>query len=333
VAKEFPHQNGKWWYQSSDQATVQDGRWYLAEPIWATTEKHGMLSAAYFFIGTEAEIGGIRPSDWRSFDADISGQERVEQVLNWLAEPAATRPHFITLYFEDVDDYTHQHGLGSAESIDAIKRVDSQLGLLLDGIEKLPHGKDVYVLLVSDHGMAGYDRDEPPLVLDQIIDLEGAHAVEGGPFVFIHVDNDDGSRVLKMRDAINAQWSCGKALLPADAPAAWNIGDSPRWPDLIVQADPGCAVISTSAMQQKLTPADHGWAPELAGMRGIFYAQGPRIPTGTRIGVVSVMDIHPLMLSILGLPAPGPTDGNPSLLPSLLLPKADLHSSHREAVR
>ena len=55
-------------------------------------------------------------------------------------------------------------------------------------------------------------------------------------------------------------------------------------------------------------------------MRGIFYAMGPRIPRGIKIGVVDATDIYPLMLSILGLPAPHAMEGDPDKLPSLLLP-------------
>ena len=55
-------------------------------------------------------------------------------------------------------------------------------------------------------------------------------------------------------------------------------------------------------------------------MRGIFYAMGPRIPAGQRLGVANITDIYPMMMSILGLTAPHAIDGDPEWLPSLLLP-------------
>jgi len=321
VANEFPHEDGERWYHYKDRSTVQDGQWYLAEPIWVTAEKQGMVSAAYFFVGTEADVAGVRPSHWYAFDAAISGEVRVQQVLGWLSEPPETRPHLITLYFEEVDDYTHWYGPGSPESLEAIQRVDAQLGLLLDGIENLDHGKEIYVLLVSDHGMAGYDSPEPTLVLNRIIDLAGTHSVEGGPYVFIHFEETDPGRAKLMRDTINGHWTCGRALLPTEAPPAWKMESGGRFPDLLVMANAGCSVITTTQKQKKITPGDHGWPPEMPEMRGIFYAVGPRIPAGTRTGMVHVTDIYPLMLSILGLPAPHPTDGDPERLPSLLLPE------------
>jgi len=320
VANDFPHEDGKRWYHYKDRSTVQDGEWYLADPIWVTAEKHGMLSAAFYFVGTEADVSGIRPTHWRAFDAEVSGETRVKQVLSWLNEPAETRPHVITLYFEDVDDHTHWYGPGSVESIEAIRRVDGLLQKLLNGIGQLPHGNDVYVLLVSDHGMGAYQAGRAPLILDQIVDLDGVKAIEGGPYVFLHLEDGNGQQAEAMRDAINTKWSCGRALLPDDAPAAWKIHDRSRFPDLIVLADPGCAVISTASMRYKIQSGDHGWPPEAAEMKGVFYAWGPRIPAASRIGLVHATDIYPLMLDILDLPAPGPIDGNADLLPSILLP-------------
>ena len=322
VANKFPNEDRSRWYFYKDRTTVQDGDWYLAEPIWVTAEKNGMLSAAYYFVGTEADVGGVHPTHWRAFDADVTGERRVRQVLDWLGQPPATRPHLITLYFEDVDDYTHWHGPGSPESREAIRRVDGQVGQLLRGIEKLPHGDEVYVLLVSDHGTAGYDPDRDPLVLDTIVDLTGAHSVEGGPFVYLWFDAGDAHRAESIRDSINAQWDCGRALLAEETPPGWGIQPGGRFPDLIAQADPGCAVITSAQAAHKITPGDHGWAPEMADMRGVFYAMGPRIPAGTRPGIVSVTDIHALLMAILELPDPSRGDAPAGRLAELLLPAA-----------
>jgi predicted AlkP superfamily pyrophosphatase or phosphodiesterase len=332
VANEFPHEDGERWYFYKDRESVQDGQWYLAEPIWVTAEKQGMLSAAFFFVGTEADISGKRPTHWRAFDADVPGSERVEQVLHWLAEPAPTRPHVITLYFEDVDDNTHWYGPGSAESVAAIGRVDVHLQKLLAGIDALPHGDQVYVFLVSDHGMAAYDPSRPPFVIDQVASLEGVRAVEGGPYVFLHFDDAETGRLREVRDAINNSWDCGRALLPDEAPPDWQLSDSGRFPDLIAVADPGCAVLSSADKQHKVQPGDHGWAPDSADMRGVFYAWGPRIPPATRVPPIRVTDIYPLMLAVLDLPA-GKMDGDPEFLPSLLLPEAPAPSATGDSER
>src|SRR3546814_16838218 len=69
-----------------------------------------MRSATMFWPGSEAAIGGVRPSQWRPFDKDVPGRQRVDQVLAWLDEPAATRPRIVPLYFDPVDSAGHWHG-------------------------------------------------------------------------------------------------------------------------------------------------------------------------------------------------------------------------------
>lgn len=323
VANEFPDEESGNWYNYKTRSTVQDGSWYLAEPIWVTAEKQGMVTAAYFFVGTEADVQGVRPTHWRKFDADDSGEQRVRQVLDWLAEPAGVRPHLVTLYFEEVDDYAHWYGPGSPESIESIRRVDEQIGQLLDGIATLPCADDLYIVLVSDHGQALYQQQKPVFILDQHVVLDGARLVEGGPWVFIHFDKQDETRAMKIRDTINQAWNCGRALLPGDAPESWAVSGSSRFPDIIVQADPGCAVISSSAQHNKITPGDHGWPPEMKEMRGIFMASGPGITPGTKTGIVHVTDVYPLMMKILGLTYPGSIDGDLDRLPALLEIQSD----------
>jgi len=318
VANDFLHQDRQRWYRSKDRATVEDGEWYLAEPIWVTAERAGMLTAAYYFVGTEADVGGIRPTHWFRFDGDTSGEDRVRQVLEWLAEPPESRPHFITLYFEDVDEVSHDHGPGSPESLQAIRTVDRQIGQLLDGIAALPHGDEVYLLLLSDHGAAAYRTDREPLVLDQLVDLSGTDAVEGGPYVYLYFEQGSDERIVAVRDTINAHWDCGRALLPEEAPAAWQVAAGQRFADLLVQADPGCAVISTASKRGKITPGDHGWAPEMPEMRGIFYALGPSIAPGSRAGLIGVTEVQPLMLYILGLAPPSGAGPLPASLSPLL---------------
>ena len=51
-------------YSYQEPETVQDGRWYSGQPIWVTAETQGMVAAAYFLPGTEAEIQGVRPTFW-----------------------------------------------------------------------------------------------------------------------------------------------------------------------------------------------------------------------------------------------------------------------------
>src|SRR4030095_14200698 len=91
----------------SNREEVKNSRWWLGAPIWVTAEKQGQKTAPYFWPGSEAEIAGVRPTYWKPYDGKVPNNVRVDTVLGWLDLPAAERPTFLTLYFNDVDDAGH----------------------------------------------------------------------------------------------------------------------------------------------------------------------------------------------------------------------------------
>lgn len=320
IGNTFPNADLSEWYSLGRREAVQNGAWYAGEPVWVAAEKAGMVTAAYYFVGTEANIQGIPMTYWHQFDASVPGLERVEQVIRWLSMPEAKRPHFITLYFEDVDTATHGYGPGSEQSNAAIERVDSYLGALLDGIETLPDADDVYLFVVSDHGLLEKKIDDTIFVIDAVADLEGVSVVDHGAAAFIYFPEPDAERAGAIRDAINDEWKYGKAMLRDEAPAAWRVTEDAGFAEVIVQADPGYLVYSTGERVQRRSKGDHGWAPEAPGMHAFFAASGPRLPKGKTTGPIRSVDVYPLMMEILGLPVVTPIDGDPDKLTRLLKP-------------
>lgn len=323
VANDFRDPESGDWYRYKSARIVQQGRWYGGEPIWVAAEKNGMVSAAFFFIGTEADVGGIQPTYWNQFDANISGRRRVAQVLEWLAMPVDTRPHLITLYFEHVDNDSHTYGVGSKESIAEIKRVDRYLGKLMDGVDKLPFGEEVYVILVSDHGQSSYDEDSKILTLDGFLDLAGISVIDGGTYSYLFFDEGDPDRAKLIRDQINRGWQHGRAWLPGETPEHWHVTEESRFANVIVQPDPHHGVVSSRDKLDEINRGDHGWDPSFKDMHGIFLAAGPRLPKGKTLSTVSNLDIYPLMMEILEIPLTTPIDGDPNKLTRLLTPQSE----------
>ena len=252
MANTFPLENEGDWYRIGLREAVENGSYYRGEPIWITAETQGMVAASFFWVGTEADIQGMHPTHWRRYNKSIKGAERVDQVLEWLAKPEASRPHLYTLYFEDVDDYGHWNGPESSETAEAVARVDRYIDRLLQGIKTLPHGDQVNIILVSDHGQAAF-LDEQPLIIEQLTWLDGVTSVDGGCYVFMHLDEPDPKRAIEIRDAINNNWQHGRAHLKEDAPADWHVTADARFPDVIVVAEPGYGVLSTQQIRFKAT--------------------------------------------------------------------------------
>ncbi len=302
-------------YHNRNTATVQDGTWYGGEPIWVTAETQGMVAAAMLFVGTEAAVGGVRPTFWTPYDARGSHRERVDQVVAWLSLPAHARPHLITLYFSAVDGAGHDAGPASPAVAGAVRQVDNALGRLLDGLGMLPYGDQVSVVLVSDHGMGSVD---PELVTDlrQIADLRNTRVVVTGPGANLFVGGD-ANRARTLRDDINDGLRGGRAYLRNEVPDALRYRADPRIGDVVVVAEPG-AMIGMGGSPPP--PAGmHGWDPRYADMHGIFLATGPEIGPGRQVGPVESVHIYPFLARLLHLTPHPDIDGNLSVLAPLLV--------------
>jgi len=320
IGNKFPSLDRSRFYSLSDRESVQDGSWYGGQPIWVAAEKNGMVSAAYYFVGTEAPVDGVPMTYWHQFDASVPGTARVQKAFEWLAMSDARRPHMITLYFEDVDVATHRYGPGSPQSIASIKRVDDYLATLMDGIGRLAIADQVYVVIVSDHGQAAYIEGANPFIIDTVVDLDDMIAVDHGTSAFLYLREPDEDRAKTARDAINGAWEHGQALLPSDAPADWHVSEGAGFADVIVQADPGYAVFTSGDVAGHDVVGNHGWPREDKNMHGIFLAKGPRLPQGKVIPPLNNVDVYPLLMEILDLPITTPIDGDPNTLIKLLAP-------------
>ncbi len=306
VNNRFPDEARENWYRPWDRSSVEDGRWYGGEPIWVTAERNGLVSAAYYFVGTEAAIQGVPPSHWHRFDASVPVSNRVDQVIDWLRWPEERRPHLVTLYFEHVDTAGHDFGQGSPELAAAVAEVDANIGRLLDAVAEVGLDSKVSVLVVSDHGQADYVNPEASFVLRDHIDLDGLEVIAGGAYAWIYQERPDRERALAIRDAINGNWANGRAVLRDEAPAEWRVTDSRRFPEVFLVPELGHGVVIDLEQRDRLKPGDHGWDPSNKAMHGVFLAAGPALPQGRTIGEVSAVEIYPLMLELLQIDGPAP---------------------------
>lgn len=53
-------------YRLGDRQAVEDGTWYGGEPLWVAAEKAGLRAASFFWVGSEADVQGIRSSYYKN---------------------------------------------------------------------------------------------------------------------------------------------------------------------------------------------------------------------------------------------------------------------------
>ncbi|NVK49820.1 MAG: alkaline phosphatase family protein, partial [Cyclobacteriaceae bacterium] len=122
-------------YSISNREVVTDGSWYGGTPLWVLAEKNGMKAASYFFVGSEADVQGVRPSYYFDYDGNVPNLTRISKVFEWLQLPESERPQMITMYFSDMDDTGHRYGPHNDEQLKkTLDRLDHELGALFEGV-------------------------------------------------------------------------------------------------------------------------------------------------------------------------------------------------------
>ena len=306
-------------YSMSDKDTVLDGTWYGGEPIWVTAETQGMVSACFFWPGSEAAINGVRPTFVKAYQGSVPNSQRVNGVLEWLKLPADRRPHVITLYFSEVDEASHRVPISDRRVYEAARSLDRAVGQLMDGIDALPIKDRVYVFLTSDHGMVDTTASQS-ISIESLVDLDDVIQTFVGPVTSLHVRDHNLARATELRDQLNARLKNGRAFLREGLPERYHYSSNARNGDVIVVMDEGWTLRRSYDLRGIVRPrwGTHGWDPDLPSMRAIFLAVGPGIRGGKTIGDVRNVDVYPLMTELLGLKSAAGIDGAPARLRALL---------------
>ena len=316
VANSFYDQQKQARYSYTDAQTNGDGSWYGGAPLWVLAEQQGMRAACFFWPGSEAAIKDRRPTYYLHYDDKFPDEKRVDQVLAWLKLPEAERPHFITLYYSDVDHAGHQYGPEAPQTRDAVRHVDALIGTLRAGIKDshLP----VDLVVVSDHGM---EKTAPAWVtLDMFANLDNFKTV--GSLLYANSDSDAEAAYQKLKAADPAFMVYRRARVPAYL----HYDSNPREGDPVIVPRGPYAIRAhgPAAGTEDKPPAvgSHGYDPrEMASMKAVFYAEGPDIRPGTTFKPFENVNVYPLLAHILGLEY-GQIDGSLTVLANALTDSA-----------
>ncbi|WP_431245084.1 alkaline phosphatase family protein [Flavobacterium sp. P21] len=74
----------------------------------------------------------------------------------------------MTLYFDEPDHTGHNFGPLSPENKKMVIKMDSIMGEISRKLDQLPIGKQINLIIVSDHGMANISNDKKVAVLDYL---------------------------------------------------------------------------------------------------------------------------------------------------------------------
>ena len=313
---QFDSQLGEFFHYKST-ASVHDPRWWGGEPIWVTAAKQGRKSSTFYWVGSEAEIKGERPTFWRPYDYyDYPFEKRLEEVSRQLRLPIDQRPAIIAFYFEETNGVGHRSGPESSALTDAVKLLDTEIGALTTRFAA--DGITANFVIVSDHGMVACDEDHVVL-LDDFVDLATVQVDFEQTVVGLRpIRGSDVPALMRALAKLPAQ---AKAYRAEDLPDRFHVDPAnPRVPPVWIVPAEGWQVMRKSLLNflhSKFDRGQHGYDPAFASMRGIFIASGPAFKTGIVLDPVENIHIYNLLCAALDL-KPAPNDGDDRLVKAVL---------------
>jgi predicted AlkP superfamily pyrophosphatase or phosphodiesterase len=293
---------------SMSAETAKDPRWWGGEPIWVTAIRQGRRAMDMFWPGSEVEIRGVRPTEFRPYDGNVPNADRVAQALAWLGLPEDRRPSFVSLYFSDVDHFGHVAGPESRDVLEAAATLDASLGQLVEGIGRLGLADRTTVVVVSDHGMSqlSYDR---MIYLDDALDLST-----------VEITEQHGSLGIWPRTmSVDALYRHLQGRYPPltvykreSLPASLHYSGNLRIPPIVGTLQDGwfLTTYEREAQAPELHFGAHGFPPTYASMGALFVAAGPRVREGLLVESFENIHAYEFMCRLLNL-TPARNDGDP----------------------
>ncbi|MCX6255344.1 MAG: ectonucleotide pyrophosphatase/phosphodiesterase [Bacteroidia bacterium] len=312
INNSFPAPDLGLFYRMGDRTAVENPAFYEGEPVWVTAEKQGVRSASFFWVGSEAPVGGMHPSYWEKYDETVTYEARIDTVIKWLGYPPQKRPELITLYFDEPDATSHDFGPVSPETGKVVEQLDSLIGVLRTKLSALPYAKKINLILLSDHGMASVSSDKY-INLKSLVPYRMIASISGGnPVYLINPSEGKKDSVLYLINKARGLRAWSKSQLPSK----WHYGSNPRIPGIVVVADSSWS-IGTRPDGSSIGGGAHGYDNYNSDMFSIFYAAGPSFKKNYKFKELNNTDIYNLICRILVI-KPAKNDGNPANIKGLL---------------
>jgi len=304
----------------SDRSKVEDARFYGGEPIWVTAEKQDVKTASYFWVGTEAPVGGIRSSIWKKYDHDFPFNARIDSVAKWFSLPEEKRPHLISLYFHEPDGAGHEYGPRSSEAEAMVESMDEIMGKIMNTMESLEISPNLNIIVVADHGMVAISPTRA-IDLTDYVNLKDITQESSGPYAFLYSKTKSKlNRIVKKLKTVPHL----NVYKKEEIPERYHFKNHYRIKDVLLVAEEGWYILdkkyygADKLSLRFLQGGTHGYDNELRSMHALFVADGPAFKDGYSRPTVENIHIYPLIAEILGIIPYDKIDGKLELIKDIL---------------
>ena len=298
------------------------------ESMWEAAERQGVKTAVFNWVGRWSTKRG-KLSFFANANVPWNRREANDVILSkairLLHDNGPDHPRLIALYFDIPDHVAHFDGLTGEKTQDAVRQTDAITGKLMAAIKSMPASREGTLVIGTDHGMMNVG---PLINIGRLMNMYGIHAKQtsDGATTFFYLDKGESAdRVAKALSGYSYAFDIYKK---GHYPSFAHLGTGARAGDLLLVAKPPYWVVGpeefpawanwlgvTHIWPVTFTPpvgglaATHGYDPRIVQMHGIFYAWGSGAAPH-EIKRLDMIDIHPTVMSLLGLQPGRPVDGH-----------------------
>lgn len=296
-------------YKINDANAVTNPRWYKAEAFWETAKNFGIITASYFWPGSELTLDYRRPDYFEKYDHYRPYLTRIDGVISWLNMPYNERPKFITLYFDAADSYGHRHGPTGIEIDSAITYLDEITGVLIEKIKLAGLSDSVNLIFVSDHGMTAVDRSKV-INIDSVLAGFDYQVYITGSVMLIKpgINSED-----KIIEHLRKNQRHFKTYRKSEVPDFYRFSKNTQIPEIVLVSALGWELTNDENYEGFLrwnSKGNHGYEKDMLDMHGFFLAMGPDFRKSYKTGSLRNIDIYPLLCEIFGIPIRSGIDGD-----------------------
>ncbi|WOI36943.1 ectonucleotide pyrophosphatase/phosphodiesterase [Alteromonas sp. CI.11.F.A3] len=308
-AKSRPDSAGGYAKYSMGKAK-QDSSWITALPLWHLAEFQGHKAATFFWPESDARIAGALPTYLYHYSKYADYQQRIDQIVQWLRLPEASRPLFVAGYFSLTDTVGHDEGPTSSKTKEAVAEVDELIGQLYDRLNTLPIKVDL--VIVSDHGMTTLKDSHNVMV--ESLDIPDYFTINNsGALVRLYAHSEVSPELIadeasRLNAVANGQFN----VLTTAERNKRQIPYNERTGDIIIEISPPGRFRSEEDIH--VSKGGHGYLNTLPDMGGLFVASGPSFEEGKTVPAFSNLEIYPALAEIMGLELLTTIDGEIDVL-------------------
>ena len=313
ISDVFKNANTGEYYDSRLPESYNNPKWYDARFLWEYAEKFGIYSSMIMIPGASLN------SNYRASYYFIDREEhtlpnfRISDALNFLHEPLPYTPRITALCFDELDDICHHYGIATDSTNEAIKRIDSYVGIIIDSLKSLNIFENTDLIFLSTFGMIDV-KDGNTVNIGNILYGSDVDLINFGSFAYIYNSNNKTDSIKALINKNEHIYAFAKNEIPDSL----KIKNSPFAPEILIMPEKNYVLIEKNDFPTYNLRAIHGYPPDLKEMQGVFVATGPSFKKNYQLKEIRIIDIFPLICRILGINIPTNIDGNLQTIKEIL---------------